>query len=693
MSQPVPKRGGLVELANEDDDPRSARRNERAAEARALWRALEVLLASLKPSELEVGDGTFTKTLACVRSVLSDPSYWVATPPDDSTSGDASDDSLMTLFVCVNRVLLKLAARGAHEREALVRDGLVDLVVRCGESMQQNSSLSASEAAAALQTLQSLAVDSKNRPNLQVSQTIGLSIALMEKHSTVFAVQLRACQFLHQMALEEDCKLHIGRHGGLLAVTKALLRFAEEAKLVVTALDVLFFLCVELEYQDSSVENIPVGSVNASILQGVVSAVVGAMRHLQSVELVQANGVAVLNRFVHFGFSAFYSVSTCLMGACVLETIASLKALKGQIEASCHSQVASKETEARMVFIASRLQSVLDEESCALSCAATGSTADQLISADDDYDGYSNFIYAQGHPPVLFNASTHCEDDNGDELPVDSRGNTSNVDDSQSSVLFLKENTGCIKKVNQKADDNTLSVMMRGNKYNSITFAEPNQLDELCKMPNGAKICSRVHSNSTQQIPDTIAMHPRQGISNGDAQAWHDLCEANTREAQRIQIECHENTLNKEAEKWQDLYEAILRRSKEQAKLLNLQNVRITNHGNEHQQVLRRLRTLETSLDESNRRYEVEKAIRSAEAVQSEQLSLALETSLREAKSLAAQQSSASRELQQKESMRTEYMMRTRESNQDKQRMEVERDNALIRIEILKQEKVGYRSD
>ncbi|KAE9356599.1 hypothetical protein PF008_g3535 [Phytophthora fragariae] len=38
--------------------------------------------------------------------------------------------------------------------------------------------------------------------------------------------------------------------------------------------------------------------------------------------------------------------------------------------------------------------------------------------------------------------------------------------------------------------------------------------------------------------------------------------------------------------------------------------------------------------------------------------------------------------------MRTEYMMRTRESKQDKQRVEVERDNALIRIEVLNQEKI-----
>uniref|UniRef100_H3HBP4 Uncharacterized protein n=1 Tax=Phytophthora ramorum TaxID=164328 RepID=H3HBP4_PHYRM len=261
----------LWELANEDDDPR---RNERVTEARALWRALEVLLTSLKPQELSVGDGTFTKTLAC----------------------DGSDDSFMTVFVCVNRVLLKVSSRGEQEREALVRDGVADLIVRCGESDQQVSTLSAFEAAAALQTLQSLATDSKNRPSLQVSHTIRLCISVMQKHATVFAVQLRACQFLHQMALEEDSKERILRHGGLQTVTSALSVFVEEAEFVVTALDVLFFLCVELEYRDVAVQSVPSRTATTAVFQSVVNAVLDAMRGLQSVELVQANGVAVLNR-------------------------------------------------------------------------------------------------------------------------------------------------------------------------------------------------------------------------------------------------------------------------------------------------------------------------------------------------------------------------------------------------------------
>lgn len=240
--------------------------------------------------------------------MLSDLSYWVAAPAGDAAiaAATAGDDGSGTLFVCVNRVLLKAASRGEHEREALVRDGVADLIVQCGESVQPSSTLSAVEAAAALQTLQSLAVDSKSRPSLQVSHTIRLCVMLMQRHTTVFAVQLRACQFLHQMALEEDCKERIGRHGGLQAVTSALARFTEEVELVVTALDVLFFLCVGLEYHDGPDASAPYRGANAVVFHGVVNAVVDAMRVLQSVELVQANGVAVLNRY------ALYSILTRL---------------------------------------------------------------------------------------------------------------------------------------------------------------------------------------------------------------------------------------------------------------------------------------------------------------------------------------------------------------------------------------------
>ncbi|KAL4095902.1 hypothetical protein PRIC1_009269 [Phytophthora ramorum] len=468
----------LWELANEDDDPR---RNERVTEARALWRALEVLLTSLKPQELSVGDGTFTKTLACVRSVLSDASYW-ALP---TAAGDGSDDSFMTVFVCVNRVLLKVSSRGEQEREALVRDGVADLIVRCGESDQQVSTLSAFEAAAALQTLQSLATDSKNRPSLQVSHTIRLCISVMQKHATVFAVQLRACQFLHQMALEEDSKERILRHGGLQTVTSALSVFVEEAEFVVTALDVLFFLCVELEYRDVAVQSVPFRTANTAVFQSVVNAVLDAMRGLQSVELVQANGVAVLNSMVMHppvkqtlcsrnvweiaenGLSTTATddvacdfvelLETLLQDPITCETLRQmlsnssqahgvtqirLKALKNQVEALHHSQVASIENEARMVFVAARLQSLLDTKSLE---ATPKPQNDISVSTNDDYNGYEEFMYSHMHRTMPYHTSAHTDDDSGDELPVDSDGSPAYMNDLQNEDgdgLLLSEGTG-----------------------------------------------------------------------------------------------------------------------------------------------------------------------------------------------------------------------------------------------------------
>ncbi|KAG7400602.1 hypothetical protein PHYBOEH_005125 [Phytophthora boehmeriae] len=286
----------LWELANQDDEPQTAQRNGRITEARALWRALEVLLSSLNAHDFCVGDGTFTKTLACIRSVLSDSSYW-RTPSGVSLT---DDDKATSVFVCVNRVLLKVAGRGPKEREALVRDGVADLMVRCcdAQPLHQGYSLSAAEGAAALQTLHALAAEAKSRAGMLVSQTIRLSSQLMQKHESVFAVQLRGCQFLHQMSLEEDSKERIGRQGGLQALTKALMRFPAEKELVVIALDLLLLLCWELEYREGPVQSAQYRSVNSAVLHGLVNGVVSAMRMLKNVELIQANGIAILNKWV-----------------------------------------------------------------------------------------------------------------------------------------------------------------------------------------------------------------------------------------------------------------------------------------------------------------------------------------------------------------------------------------------------------
>ncbi|KAL3673467.1 hypothetical protein V7S43_001177 [Phytophthora oleae] len=740
----------LWELANEDDDPRSVRRSERVTEARALWRALEVLLASLGPQELIVGDGTFTKTLACIRSVLSDLSYWVDSLP---VTGSFSDDSFMTVFVCVNRVLHKIASRGEHECEALVRDGVADLIIRCSESPERSSSLSSFAAAAALQTLELLATDSKNRPSLQISQAIRTCIALMNTHGSVFAVQLQGCRFLHQMTLEEDCKERIGRNGGLQAVTRALSRFGEEAELVVAALDILFFLCADYREDPFSVS---LRSANSTVSHEVVSTVVNAMRVLQTVELVQTRGVAVLNSiFMHSPVKqslcslniwdiAENGISTAATNEAVggfvvlLDTLLRdpvtweslhqmvannlpssdqkitkprLKGLRDQVEALRCNQVASKETSAYVAFVSGRLQSLLGEQVSGNS-SSLQKHQNQLVAADRnsiDYDGYGQFMQASTQPTVYSQSSTHSDGNSDDELPVDSARSLDYGDDQlgdDTIELLADDATGYFRKFLQQSQSSPITVSSSlSSPTSTATELDRTDVDALCKRPNGNNICAKVRSQDKK--PDTFARNPRS--ANKNAEKGQALCEANKREAQDITTSCRRPSISDmEAENWQTLYEVnqrevqkvqhsfhelndryriVLRRSKEQTKLLALQNARITSHGNEHQQILRRMHALEASLEEADRRCQVERALRSAEAVQCEQLSLALNDSVQEAKSLAAQQSSTVRELQQKENMRTEYMVRTRESKQDKQRVEIERDNALIQVQILQLEK------
>ncbi|KAG6973340.1 hypothetical protein JG687_00000931 [Phytophthora cactorum] len=503
-------------LANEDDGPH---RSERVAEARALWRALEVLLTSLKPQELTVGEGIFTKALACIRSVLSDPSYWVAMP----SASDTSDDSFVTVFVCVNRVLLKIASRGEQERSALVRDGVADLIVRC--------------------------------------------------------VQLRASQFLHQMALEEECKERIGRLGGLQAVTSALSRFAEESEIVVTALDLLFLLCVELECHDGPVQYLPYRSAKATVFHGVVAAVVDAMRALQSVELVQASGVAVLNSMVNHS-----PVKQALCSLNIWDIAENGLSMTATDKAACDF-VELLDTLLRDPVIFEMMRRKMSGN--------VPDPQDQGISkARIDYNGYGQFVFSSANPTVSSHASTYSDDSSGDELPVDSAGvmgylNDLGEDDTTGSLLG--EGAGYFNKFHQQAQNYSTNTSTGRIGSLPMTVAELDSTNRL-------EILS------------------------------------STREVQRAQHSFHE--LN-------ERYRTVLRRSKEQSKLLALQNVRNKNYGNEHQQILRRMRTLEISLDEADRRCQVERALRSAEAQQYEQLSLALNDSVREAKSLAAQQSSS----------------------------------------------------
>lgn len=111
-----------------------------------------------------------------------------------------------------------------------------------------------------------------------------------------------------------------------------------------------------------------------------------------------------------------------------------------------------------------------------------------------------------------------------------------------------------------------------------------------------------------------------------------------------------------------------------------------------HQQVLDRMRTLASELVSMKKQYQVEHELRLAEATQSERISLTLHEATQEIKVLSTQRNSASRELLEKEKLRMDYQTRATENKQVKQRLEIERDEAIIALQVMKQEKVRSRS-
>lgn len=146
----------------------------------------------------------------------------------------------------------------------------------------------------------------------------------------------------------------------------------------------------------------------------------------------------------------------------------------------------------------------------------------------------------------------------------------------------------------------------------------------------------------------------------------------------------------------QENLKIVSRRAQEQAKLLNLQNSRIANHMEVHQHVLERVRTLEDALGAANRKCHVERELRSAEVAQCEKVTLALHDARKEIKLLSSQNSSASRELMHKEKLRVDYQQKTSAIKHLKERVELERDDAVILAKTIGYEKVrravGMRS-
>lgn len=257
-------------------------KQELIAEAQALWRTLETLVATLRTQDLSVGDPAFTKLLACVRTVLSDPESWRVHAMDKHDKG---------VYVFVNRVLVKLGCRGERERDALTHDGVVELLL---ESMRDQSD-SILAASSALQVLQTLAFDAKNRTALDTTGSLPFALALMKQHPRDAHVQVFGCKFLQLMVYDEACKEKLASSGAVFVALDALRRFPADAQVATSAVDLVYFLGMELE---SSAALSPTAEAQFGETMGsILGSVLRTMYAHNQVEQVQSNGIAILNTF------------------------------------------------------------------------------------------------------------------------------------------------------------------------------------------------------------------------------------------------------------------------------------------------------------------------------------------------------------------------------------------------------------
>src|SRR5687768_10754554 len=111
----------------------------------------------------------------------------------------------------------------------------------------QHQSDSTIASGSVLHVLQTLAFDAKNRQALVLAETLPFCLSLMKRHPRDLHVQRFGCKFLQLMVYEEECKDKMMRYGVIYAVLDALRRFPSDAQMGVSALELIYFLSMELE--------------------------------------------------------------------------------------------------------------------------------------------------------------------------------------------------------------------------------------------------------------------------------------------------------------------------------------------------------------------------------------------------------------------------------------------------------------
>ncbi|TYZ58013.1 hypothetical protein PybrP1_003508 [[Pythium] brassicae (nom. inval.)] len=707
----------LWTLANSDaaGDRALYVKQELVAEAQALWRTLETLLATLHSQDLSVGDPAFTKLLACVRTVLSDPVYWRVRAVDKHDND---------LFVLANRVLVKLACRGERERDALARDGLVALLL----AAMRNQSDSALAAGAALRVLQTLAFDAKHRVTLDAAGSLPFAISALKQHPRDAHVQASGCKFLQLMVYDEACKQALVRLGAVSVALEALHRLPNDAQVATSALDLVYFLSIELE--GSGDLSPPAADTQfIEMMESVVESVLQAMRAHSRIEQVQANGVAILNHFVGHPQAKRAMCKRAGGGGSIWELVLGVLDCCGPSGSGAGASDACEAANGAVELFDALLSDPITLEAIEYSLsalsindrtkAARDATSRDVMSHEDDGSeiplataagklhysaaseasesdrcaSYSHTTEPDEYAPVdntgadlLSGASGHSS---LHDLALPASGSHRFLDemalDSETGGFFEQflrdtDSRSRPSEGKQKRQPTLSPLLPRPQTQSSTAATARSQAASTADtvLASVKYVAGGMENSSGSRVGAACAVSDDVDYSNGDASVWRARYEGSVEEVRALRTERYG---------LQENLKIVSRRAQEQAKLLSLQNSRIANHMEVHSHVLERVRGLEAALGAANRKLQVERELRSAEVSQCEKVTLALHDARGEVKALSAQNSSASRELMHKEKLRVDYQHKTSAIKHLKERVELERDDAVIQATTMRFEK------
>ncbi|DBA02687.1 TPA: hypothetical protein N0F65_010512 [Lagenidium giganteum] len=698
----------LLELSLQDSGSDVAAKDEVISEAQALWRTLETLVATSSAHELRGSDPMLLRLLACMRLVLQKPEAWRVHAMDKHDKG---------VYVHANRVRAEqraMACRGEAERDLIMREGFMPFVVSSMES-QLDSTVSA---AVALQVLHTLAFDAKHRPSMDQAGTVVLCLTLMKRHNRELAVLLPGCKFLQYMAYDDGIKHTIAAQNGLTAVVDALRRFPNDVALATSATDLIYFLSMDLDAHVDDLQR------RNTMIENIVDNVAKSMRIHLNVEDVQTHGIAILNSLAKLNHGRKLIANKSVLEIChvaidvsdeartdaidLLNVVLSdqtcwLSVRQRMVQEAAYSSLerdritqyllllqgkllAQATNTADMKHISDRIQLLLSElggsknsrgsmvthrpsltpssptsailqtdeaeEEIPMNVAAAEYEASTAGSSSIASSPRSPGDHSGGHGGLRFGSD--------DDQSLDHAAAAEMYDDSDQQGVDLPSTA------EKNSPTQTVGYFERFLNEESRPLNNRPTLQQPNKLPSASLMVGR-------PLPFRV-IHNEEASDESDRN-WKRLYETSSKELKALRAEYH---------MLQENYKIITRRAQEQSKLLNIQNSRIKNHMEVHQQVLDRLRTLEAACDEANRKHQVERELRLAEVAQSEKISNSLYEAMKEIKALNSQNSSTSRELMQREKLRVDFQQKASEVKQMKQKLELERDEAVVIAHAMK---------